>query len=471
MLPVILLLTSCFVSGAADLPTSVDNSRSRYFPTIISQVGGSCAQASYIGYMFSYEMNRLLDRDGSLDSNCFSYLYTWNLINDGEDVGSYGFDGLSLAMDNGVALASDFPNQVSSYAFRWMSGFDKYLRAASYRIKTMTRMDAVSASDIEKIKSYLYDHGEPGTAGGVVTFSSMATDWKFNNSYAGPSETGYHSILTSLATKGGHAMTIVGYDDLVEFDAPDGTVSKGAFIVANTWGTYSHDNGRYYLPYWFFLQADRDSNVLSHDVVAINVEHRQPTVVFRVEIECDARDNISFRTGAANGAGAKTPTVDYQKAVFNHQGGSYNMQGQTASATAELGLDFTSADRFTADWDRTTWFLTVNSSQRSGKKASVCRLRGFSVYDYRENPSAPKVYTADLGGVYVDLAGGDNVFTVSSADPYTTSYTPVDWLGDGGAPLVSPFIFRTADGRNSFKVKFVEYDRESGTMRLKYQKL
>ena len=38
------------------LPLSVDNSLLPYFPPLINQVGGSCAQASYIGYMYTYEM-------------------------------------------------------------------------------------------------------------------------------------------------------------------------------------------------------------------------------------------------------------------------------------------------------------------------------------------------------------------------------------------------------------------------------
>ena len=62
-------------------PSSVDNSLLKYFPTVIDQIGGSCAQASYIGYMFTYEMNRLLDRDGSTPDHQFSYLYTFTLQN------------------------------------------------------------------------------------------------------------------------------------------------------------------------------------------------------------------------------------------------------------------------------------------------------------------------------------------------------------------------------------------------------
>ena len=71
------------------LPLSVDNSLLPYFPPLINQVGGSCAQASYIGYMYTYEMCRLMVWNASESAeHRFSYLYTWNFINDGTDMGS-----------------------------------------------------------------------------------------------------------------------------------------------------------------------------------------------------------------------------------------------------------------------------------------------------------------------------------------------------------------------------------------------
>ena len=76
------------------LPPFVDNSANKYFPPIIDQSGGSCAQASSIGYVFTYEMNRYLDRDASASpANRFSYQFIWNLVNDGVDQGGFAEDG------------------------------------------------------------------------------------------------------------------------------------------------------------------------------------------------------------------------------------------------------------------------------------------------------------------------------------------------------------------------------------------
>ena len=93
---------------AVQLPTSVDNSKTKYFPPILSQRGGSCAQASAIGYMLTYELNRLLDRDASASAeNRMDYLFSWNMLNGGEDQGGFAEEGLYLAQRYGMMSEAD----------------------------------------------------------------------------------------------------------------------------------------------------------------------------------------------------------------------------------------------------------------------------------------------------------------------------------------------------------------------------
>ena len=98
-----------FGLNAAALPSFVDNSKLTYFPPIIDQKGGSCAQASGIGYMFTYEINCLLDRNASASTaNQFAYLFTWNMVNDGDDTGGFVDEGLMIALNFGVMCESDY---------------------------------------------------------------------------------------------------------------------------------------------------------------------------------------------------------------------------------------------------------------------------------------------------------------------------------------------------------------------------
>ena len=117
------------------LPASVDNSKLKYFPKVFEQKGGSCAQSSGIRYLFTYEMNRLLDRDAQAsDANTFSYFYTWNFLNDGIDQGGFAEQGLNIARQQGAMSLADFPDPSSYFSFKWASGYDKYTRAMQNRV-------------------------------------------------------------------------------------------------------------------------------------------------------------------------------------------------------------------------------------------------------------------------------------------------------------------------------------------------
>ena len=102
------------------LPEAVDNSKNKYFPPIINQDGGSCAQASSIGYVFTYEVNRLLNRDASASTdNRFAYKFSWNMLNDGEDQGGLAEQGFYLAQRYGMMTEADYGTS-GIYQFRWL---------------------------------------------------------------------------------------------------------------------------------------------------------------------------------------------------------------------------------------------------------------------------------------------------------------------------------------------------------------
>ena len=450
---------------ASSLPASVDNTAQKYFPPLIDQKGGSCAQASAIGYMFTYEMNRLLDRDASASAAYrFSYQYTYNFVNDGEDNGSFGWDGLSIASANGIITEADWPSSSAS-SFRWASGYEKYFNGIRYKVKSFEMIDIDKWDDLAQVKQFLYDRGEEGRPGGIVVFSTKASNWKMDNNYTGPSTTDYHTILTALATEGGHALTIAGYDDLVEFTTPSGEVSKGAFIVVNTWGSYSHDNGRFYLPYWFFFN-NAGSAYLSPYVTTVEPKYEEPKIVFKVGVECDSRNDLSFKLGVSDKASDTTPKQSMQVRIADYQGGDYPMQGSWWPSDIEFGFDFSAYASTVDAIEHPSYFLTVARNKRGSQAATVARLTAVSVYDYRSG-STPVVHTYDLPEP-VDLSGGDNVFSLSTVPPAKTSYSPVEWLNkQSRQPVAAPLVVRTADGKFA-KVRLSDYDRTAGTIRIKF---
>lgn len=451
---------------AGTLPASVENNKYKYFPPVISQIGGSCAQASTIGYVCTYELNRLLDRSASDPANRCSYLYSWNFINGGKDEGSLSTDGLDLAYNAGLMSDADFPRQTSAYQFRWASGYERYYRALHNKVSHFNDIEIKTMEDITRAKHYLYDKNEEGRPGGILVFSSQAEGWRFDENYNGPSETGITVLLTRLGNDGPHAMTITGYDDLVEFTAPDGTIQHGAFIVTNTHGSFRHDKGRFYLPYWFFLH-EKDGLILGKTLTGATIEHKAPEIVFRATFEYSSRDDLNFKIGVSGKLTDKVPTHDYIVPIMNNQGGDFQMQGSDSKPEMremDVAFDFSMyADRLEG-METPNFFLTVTRGKR-GSKYGEGKIHSVAVYDYRKSRTEPLVYRKDLGDA--ELKEGANIFSIPSGKIPETSFSPVTWLNKYEKPVAAPLVFKTAKGKYA-KVRFSEYDRENGTIRMKY---
>ena len=114
---------------------------------------------------------------------------------------------------------ADFPDPSSTYSFKWASGYhcvhpghmqNRVSEIISFEGDLAGRDQASPAATSTCL------HGS--AHGGILSFSTLAEGWKFDSAIRGrrrPEYTTY--LMTQLATDGAHAMTIVGYDDTVEF--------------------------------------------------------------------------------------------------------------------------------------------------------------------------------------------------------------------------------------------------------------
>src|SRR5262245_35681565 len=78
---------------AGGLPSRVDNSVYRWFPPILKQAGGSCAQQAAVHNCYCYEYNLLRGTDAKLLENQFPAHWTWNCLNNADGKGSNGNAG------------------------------------------------------------------------------------------------------------------------------------------------------------------------------------------------------------------------------------------------------------------------------------------------------------------------------------------------------------------------------------------
>lgn len=431
-----LLFSGAVLSASAEgtVPAFVDNSKKEYFPPVFTQIGGSCAQASMIGYVFTYEMNAFLDRPADILENRFNYLFTWNFLNNGKDEGSFGWDGVLLSYKSGIMSDADFPRQTLSTQFRWASGYDKYYRAMHYKATAVLDMDVTNEPQLQQLKEYLYNDGK----GHVVSFSSAARGWVFNQNYTGPSETGYRCMLIGLPTDGAHAMSIVGYDDTVECTF-DGRTTYGAFIAVNSYGDDYHDRGFYYLPYRFFLEPVPKDKVLSRSVYGVTVTYYEPRLVFKVNVDYTSRNDLSMIMGVADKPYAEVPTAQVESSIIKNQGGDYPMQGRSAPSEIELGLDASPIADALASYERPKFFLRIDRRHMGNEGEG--RLLGFEVYDYDTGKTYK--YDEECG----PLEYGINMFGLPTTPVTKFSASRVGWLTKEGNPVAAPLVVRTAKGK------------------------
>ncbi|HXK48966.1 MAG TPA: hypothetical protein PKW56_00725, partial [Clostridiales bacterium] len=144
-----------------ELPYKIDNSELQYFRPIFNQSGGSCAQASGVGYNFTYQMNFLNGTDASLSPNQFPTHYTYNFLNDGSGAnGSTYFAGWDIISAGGIP---DVPTYGGLWPATdsdkiWMDGFINYRSGMHRRALEVQAIPVDTPEGLETLKQYFNDY-------------------------------------------------------------------------------------------------------------------------------------------------------------------------------------------------------------------------------------------------------------------------------------------------------------------------
>ena len=94
----------------ASVPSSVDLSTSPCFPPIANQRGlESCVAFATTYYQYSYEVNKLNNVTNTSDRVIYSPKWTFNLLNNGKNLGLNPIDAYSVLETLGSLKNSDFP--------------------------------------------------------------------------------------------------------------------------------------------------------------------------------------------------------------------------------------------------------------------------------------------------------------------------------------------------------------------------
>lgn len=383
----------------------IDNSLYKFFPPIVSQISNSCGCASNVHYIFSYEVNCLLDRDGKKDENIFNYMYIWNFMNEGVEKGTQINEVLEMIKSNGVIPESVYK---TSSITEWATGYNKYFAGMPYRIKEYKKFDPSKSGGIEDMKQYLIDHGNGSKYGGLIQFSGFADPFEAS-AYKGESDTGLKSIIPRFGTNGMHSMTIVGFDDSVWYDFDNDTRKDenemGAFICVNSWGTVWGDQGKFYAPYYTFSTLEQGKGGTGNggkECFVLTPEVKDIKMALRVKVSHSSRNDLEFEVGVDPKQNATEPRFTRSFYPVTNKGGDIYMRGNFTNngtpaddlyKTIEMGIDISDLCESIGDAKFPTFFLNIKD-EYSGSPGEG-EIEYCTLIDYRTNPAKEYIATIE----------------------------------------------------------------------------
>lgn len=390
------------LTKSLSLPLKTDNTHFQSFRPVFNQRGASCAQASGIGYVYTYEINYARNLSSQVTANQYPYDYTYNFLNNGDSLyGSTTIQGWYIVRAAGIPNALDYGGFGLGNFTQWISGYDKYYNGLSNRLKDYFSIYIRETSELYKMKQWLYDHGNGSSQGGCLVFCADADGQKIVSLAANTPEAGKKALI-SFGSGGGHAMTIAGYNDEIRYDYNnDGKYTNnidlngdkiidvrdyetGAVLMVNSWGRRWQDSGKAYVMYKVLADSEDSGGIYSNQLIGITLEDQAvtiPKLTVKFTLSHSDRSKLKIKSGYSTSLSSTKPfTLKTFSSAFNRTGGSYPIQGISAAPlTACLDI----SEYYTATSGKTsTIYLVIESLSGKGTVSS------FSVIDNTYDPPA-----------------------------------------------------------------------------------
>jgi C1A family cysteine protease len=339
--------SSVFKSNISVLPIHVDNSLRKEFPPIGNQgPTGACQSFAYAYYMASYELAMVMGWDNStmVDSQIVSPLWVYNQrANLLPPTDSEMGDVLRV---HGTVFSDKMPYSYfeKDYLY-WPADSALWEKALEYRVSEYYRDYAhkYTTNNLAPIKTWLAN-------GHVFTVSTNISGYQYDvikddiNTTAEDSLVGKNVVYRVSNTQTlGHMMVVVGYNDEVWVDVnANGTLDigeKGAFKLANSWGSNWQENGFTWIAYDAIVNpsiipvmntranvGSKIPGIQDFSWLQYDSQQRSKKLRARVTVEHQNRGSLMLTLGRA----------DYESTVwkdslvlpyFDYNGGRYSLDG------------------------------------------------------------------------------------------------------------------------------------------------
>lgn len=433
---------------AEQRPAYVNNAELKFFPPVFNQDGGSCGSASRICYMFTYELNAYRNLNGKLAKNYYPSHFVWLHTNgnSGKDQFVTSIGVPSAATYGGQTYSSLFGYQdCADNDFGWMQGYDKWFEAMHNRMLKPANFPVSVGTEEgrEAVKNWLWNHSGDDSfqAGGICGIGVASTGGNYNASI--PSTTANRNAgvvgkkyVKAWGTQVDHALTIVGYDDRIEFDLDGNGVAGeadkdevGAWIIVNSWGTWWGNSGFIYCPYAFAGASFKSDGTFAQnwwapEIYKVRKDYR-PLRTIKLEMDYSRRSEIKLSAGISADINATAPerTVEFEHFRYAGDGNYGNTNpapeipmlgrwadGKLHTEPMEFGYDLTD---LTAGYERSMplkYFFIIET--KSWGKGSG-NIYNASIMDYEYNEEGTETpFTLPGGKTEIKSAGNKTIISV-----------------------------------------------------------
>ncbi len=426
---------------AGVLPAAVDNSKLAAFPPIGSQTVNNCVGWAMGYYQHSHNLALTLgyaNNTTDQTTKC-SPKFLYNMINAGSDNGAYFSDAFMMLQKHGCINKSNFPEN-SDY-LSWDLNPDHWQAAIPGRTQPVQYIYNVDTqTGLDQMKQML-------TNGYVLTYGTYINSWVFSTIKSGGGA-GQKVMTYMNGTNGGHAMTIVGFDDSSWVDLNGNNVvdagEMGALKIANSWGTGWGNAGFAWIAYDALKSVSAvpggpsagrvaafQGKVAYHMVPRATAgSPYRPNYLAKFTVRHAQRNQLSVKFGSSD-AVSTSATSTFSPFALMNKGGAFAFNGTTTPVDGTFVMDL--SDLPISSSAQNKIYLTMSDST-SGNAAT---LSSFVLLDEVNSTQA----SASLAGAM-------------SADASSATVTLTHDPMNANTPPIANFVTNALSGSSPLYVTF-----------------